>query len=70
MYKNAPLVKQISRIPSKFESRVQLLHGVLFVDVAQLVEQKTENLRVAGSIPAVHTYRAYSTMVGHSAYNG
>ena len=36
-------------------SQVQILSPLLFAQIAQLVEQRTENPRVAGSIPALGT---------------
>ena len=41
-----------------FISIIHISHGSLFAQIAQLVEQRTENPRVAGSIPALGTKRS------------
>ena len=46
-------------------SQVQILSPQLFAQLAQLVEQRTENPRVSGSIPELGTICGCSSMVEH-----
>ena len=51
-------------------SQVQILPPLLNAQIAQLVEQRTENPRVAGSIPALGIfYGALAQSVEHLTFN-